>query len=402
MPRAWRLAPTRTASGAAPLAYQWQLNGRELAGATNATLSVPDVQLTDFGNYTVTIRNAAGVITSPIATLLITVPPVILKQPESQSANPGSGVGFFIKASGTLPLQYQWRFNDRDVVGATNAALLLPNLQAADAGDYHVAITNPAGSVTSPSANLTVGIPPQIVVQPQSTNALTGATITLSITASGAEPLAYQWRFQAQDITGATNSNLMLADLQPAMAGAYEVSVSNSAGATLSAAALVGVNMPVAILADPQNQSALAGTNVTLSVTATGTAPLAFQWQFNGVDIPAATNALLALRNVAVENAGAYRVLVSNAFSSEASEEAELVLLESDSTIVSLDAILDADMVVIRISGPLNAVVELQASNDLGIWQALASVTLTSELTEYRDAQASNFSHRFYRAVTRE
>jgi hypothetical protein len=49
-------------SGTAPLRYQWQLNGRDLASATNATLVLNNVQLSNAGSYSVEVANAAGVV----------------------------------------------------------------------------------------------------------------------------------------------------------------------------------------------------------------------------------------------------------------------------------------------------------------------------------------------------
>jgi hypothetical protein len=49
-----------TATGTAPLAYQWRLDGRELADATNASLVVSNVTLDDLGSYTVVVRDANG------------------------------------------------------------------------------------------------------------------------------------------------------------------------------------------------------------------------------------------------------------------------------------------------------------------------------------------------------
>ena len=65
---------TVTATGSTPLSYQWKLNGFDLAGATNATLALSNVQPTDGGLYSVSVRNEAGAVTSPDATLSIAVP----------------------------------------------------------------------------------------------------------------------------------------------------------------------------------------------------------------------------------------------------------------------------------------------------------------------------------------
>ncbi len=65
-----------------------------------------------------------------------------------------------------------------------------------------------------------------------------------------------------------------------------------------------------------------AGSTLTLQVTATGTEPLSYQWQRNGVDIPGATSATYSVDNVTAAAAGEYRVVVSNAAGSVTSEPA--------------------------------------------------------------------------------
>ena len=61
------------------------------------------------------------------------------------------------------------------------------------------------------------------------------------------------------------------------------------------------------------------GSNALFTVTAAGTPPLSYQWQFNGADIPGATNLTLALASLALTNAGNYQLVVSNALGTVAS-----------------------------------------------------------------------------------
>ncbi len=63
-----------TATGAAPLLYQWQKDGTPLAGATVATFAISSVQAASTGSYTVTVMNPVGTLTSAGAVLTVLSP----------------------------------------------------------------------------------------------------------------------------------------------------------------------------------------------------------------------------------------------------------------------------------------------------------------------------------------
>jgi pectate lyase/pectin methylesterase-like acyl-CoA thioesterase len=83
-------------------------------------------------------------------------PPIITNQPASQTAQVGSNVTFSVVATGAEPLSYQWERDGAGIPGATGAALTLNNVQASDAGDYSVVVSNSLGVATSDPATLTV------------------------------------------------------------------------------------------------------------------------------------------------------------------------------------------------------------------------------------------------------
>jgi hypothetical protein len=83
-------------------------------------------------------------------------PPVIIQQPSNQTVNIGDPALFTVFATGASPLSYHWRFNGTELVQATNALLVLTNVQPTNAGNYTVVITNNVGSTTSLVAVLTV------------------------------------------------------------------------------------------------------------------------------------------------------------------------------------------------------------------------------------------------------
>ena len=99
------------------------------------------------------------------------------------------------------------------------------------------------------------------------------------------------------------------------MPGTYSVVVSNSAGSVTSANATLTVSPAAvgpAITTQPASQSVTAGSGVTFSVTATGTAPLSYQWRKGGSNISGATSATYSMTNVQAADAGTYSVVVSN------------------------------------------------------------------------------------------
>src|SRR5439155_1436939 len=146
-----------TATGAPPLAYQWFFNSTiALAAATNAGLILTNVQSFNAGDYSVFVTNVEGAVTSGVATLTVFIPPRITKQPSNQTASLFADATFRVTVKGDAPLSYQWRFDDGDLIGMTNTALTVTNIQRANAGNYSVVVTNLSGSVTSQVATLTI------------------------------------------------------------------------------------------------------------------------------------------------------------------------------------------------------------------------------------------------------
>ena len=268
---------TVTATGTAPLSYQWKFNGADIPNATSPSLVLNSVQPANAGSYTVVVTNAVGSATSVAATLTVLVPPSITQQPSSQTANAGGPVTFQVTAVGTVPLSYQWKFNGSDIAGATGPTLALANVQTINAGSYTVVVSNSAGSVTSAPATLTVLVPPSITQHPKSQTVDAGVDVTLAVSASGSEPLSYQWRFNGNPLAGATSSSLVLTNVQPDKAGSYSAVVSNPAGSVISDAAVLTVNT-VPEQPPRLDRINLAGSNVTLNFTVQATYELALEF----------------------------------------------------------------------------------------------------------------------------
>jgi endonuclease/exonuclease/phosphatase family metal-dependent hydrolase len=174
--------------------------------------------------------------------LALTNPPTILTQPQSQTNSIGSLVEFTVAASGTAPLAYQWRFNTANLSGANTSSFTITNAQSTNAGNYTVVITNVAGSVTSAIATLTISSDLAINSQPQNLSVAIGENASFSVSASGAAPLHYQWRFNSVAINSATNSTYTRTNAQLGDAGNYTVVITNATGSVTSSVATLVVN----------------------------------------------------------------------------------------------------------------------------------------------------------------
>jgi len=231
-------------SGTSPLSYQWSLNGTNLTGATSDSLVLANIQLTNAGNYSITVTNLYGSATSSNALLtVLTHPPLITNQPANQTINIGDTATFAVGVSGTLPLAYQWSWNGTNLSGATNASLILANVQTTNAGNYAVIVTNLYGSATSSNALLTVLThPPVITTQPTNLTVFIGSIATFSVVASGDSPLIYQWLFNGTNLFGQTNASLALFNVQLTNGGNYSVFITNLYGSVTSSIAVLTVN----------------------------------------------------------------------------------------------------------------------------------------------------------------
>jgi GH25 family lysozyme M1 (1,4-beta-N-acetylmuramidase) len=249
-------------------------------------------------------------------------PPTIVGSPQSLTLNQGANATFSVVAGGTAPLGYQWQFDGGAIGGATSTCYTRTNVQPADAGSYSVIVTNAFGTIPSAAAVLAVNVPPTITAQPQDQEVTQGANVTFSLSASGTAPLSCQWRRNGGNITGATTVIYTLNNVQSGDQGTYSAVVTNVAGSATSSNAVLTVDVPPSISTQPQDQTVAAGADATFTVAATGTAPLSYQWLFNGSGIPGATDTSFTRTNAQYADQGLYSVAVLNvvgvAFSSNA------------------------------------------------------------------------------------
>jgi hypothetical protein len=344
-----------TATGGPSPSIKWQLstnggsNWSDLtavapySGVTTSTLTITGVSVALTGaQYRAVATNASGSVNSNAATLTVsapvTPPPIVTPPPSSTSApfflthpvgqvvQSGASVTLSASLTGTPTPTLQWRKNGAAIAGANGPTLTLTAVTQLDSGVYTLFASNSAGSVLSNSATVTVQSAPVFVTQPSSNTVAVGATVVLSATASGTPEPSLQWQRNGAAIAGATGGSLTLSNVGLGDAGTYVLVATNALGTASSSGAVLTVSGAPVITAQPVGQTVLAGTSLTLSVTATGTPVPTYQWRRNGAAIAGATGPSLGLPSIRADGAGTYDVVISNSAGSVTSTPAIIVV----------------------------------------------------------------------------
>jgi pectin methylesterase-like acyl-CoA thioesterase len=216
-------------------------------------------------------------------------------------------------STGTPPPTYQWRSNSVTLASATNASLVLNNVQYTQNGTvYSLVATNPAGAATN-SMTLTVIVTPAITGLVNQA-APVGSDVTLTATVSGVPTPALQWRKNGTNLVGATSASYFIANAQATDSGTYSLVASNAAGVVTNTATLtVSAGNVAPSIVGPTDQTVVQNTNATFATSVSGLPLPTLQWRLNGVDLLGQTNSSLTVSNVQYsQNGHVYSVLASN------------------------------------------------------------------------------------------
>lgn len=336
--------------------YQWRKNGEDLAGQTFSTLNLFADTAAAAGTYTVLVRNLQGgtKLSDPavIDVNATVIAPVISNHPATQSVGVGQQALFSVIHSGTPPFQYQWFKGTAAIPGATQSTYSINPVTAENAGSYSVKVSNTAGTAASNPALLTVlqdnsclaaaSLPGKTLrLTPAAAQgkaatlidfAATGATYAIR-TGSSLAAVSGSWELRKE---GTSVNFLKLSGLQiqgvtveVAMGcpDGYEIPVGEASDQS-GTWTLEGSATPVAPLISqhPQGVTNFVGSTLTLSVVASGDAPLSYQWRKDGENLPNTIQATYSVGNPQTGNSGTYTVVVSNGAGSATSNPAQVLI----------------------------------------------------------------------------
>ena|GEM_PF-1166565 len=298
---------------AIPVNYQWQKNGANISNANSSTYTITSTTLADTGKYTCLISNSYGSMVTDTARLTILTSPLISKHPSNTSRCINDSVSFYINATGSQPISYQW-YNTNGIIGnATNNPYLITAINSGHASSYYCKASNICGNANSNGATLTVNTPPSVSSLAPTNTVCENSAVVFSITATGSPTISYQWFKNSSKITGATNATYSISQVSTSQAGNYYCKATNMCSSDSTSISVLSVNTLPAITA--QSSSSLTfceGNSMNLSITASGTAPLTYKWYKNSSEIAGATNNTYTISSVATSNAGNYYCIVTN------------------------------------------------------------------------------------------
>ncbi|MBT5717091.1 MAG: PQQ-binding-like beta-propeller repeat protein [Opitutae bacterium] len=404
-------------SGIEPLTYQWKFEGEPISGATDSSLTLRKINVSQAGNYSLMVTNGVGsTIESDTAKLTVhfaldtsTIGSgTVAISPNLDGYTPGTEVTLNAEPSG----DYIFESWSEDATDKSNLLTITMDMNKVIKANFK-------------------HVPTVITKHPIGKISIAGNTVTFNASATGIEPLTYQWKHNDSTIAGATASTLILSNVKKADDGNYSVLVTNGVGSSVEsneakltvqfalvtsvkglgnvlitpklesypAAAKVTLNavpsdeyifeswsgdssgkanpltitmdgnkaivanflefVTIAITKQPESQEILAGRTVQFKVETTGNPPLKYQWKFNGLPLDGSDGPALELNNVKESFSGEFTVTITNEHGEVTSEPAVLTVIKDS----DLDGLSDVEEQALN-SDPNNADTDSDGLND--------------------------------------
>ncbi|MCX6895982.1 MAG: immunoglobulin domain-containing protein [Verrucomicrobia bacterium] len=400
--------------------------------------------------------------------------PVILVQPRDKTVGFSNTVSLAVQVDASNPeiesIQFLWQRDGTDLITAGGgSALVLPNVNAGDVGNYAVKVTqtmiggNRPRTITSAVAQVQInsrdgGFDPNAIAQSKFRDESdTGSGLNVAAPAAGysgsqlfstfgavkepGEPnhcgeaggASYWYSYQPPVngtltvdavaafnnilaiYTGSVTDFLSLASVACSStnnAAGRETAVFAATGGTVYYIVSDGVGgasgnvtltytlaAPPVVTSQPASRTVVAGSNATLSVTATGTTPLAYQWRTNGINYTGRTTNSMTVTNFTAAKEGGYAVVITNVAGAVTSVTAQLYLIASNGASRFTNWGYATNKFTATLLGSANTNYIVQGStNFASTWSPIITNSSGVGIISFSETNAPGYTNRFFRA----
>lgn len=294
-----------------------------IAKTTLGRYTMTNVQPADEGEYFWAVDNGCGVDTSAMFYLAVNNKIEFTARTKDTLLCANENLDLTVEVNDHISaLTYNWYRNGRPT-GISSKIFSIRNANASDAGSYTCKVSNGCPAQQSDPITVTIKEQPRITTQPYlKSSYCEGDTVTIGVTVANPGTLdSVRWYYENRplaDITGkiagAATMSLKLRQLKPADAGAYHVQLFSSCGGIRSNVVTLKVDLA------PVFDTGLSGyrldlcdgDNATLTVQASGAAPITYTWTHNDKTIKTGYEPSVTLRNIDLDSAGRYCVKIEN------------------------------------------------------------------------------------------
>ncbi len=423
-----------------PVNYQWQFEGTNVNGTTNASLVITNIQLPNQGNYFLIASNAYGSSTSVVAQLTIYLTATLIINGNGQvSMNPNGAVYpanslvtfTAVANSGDAFLGWSGDLSGTDsvisipittnmyVVGSfadslTNIIIDDFDRRATFDGGWSAAnFFNEFGNdsrytAASNSPTFSATYRPVITV-PGPYDVFVwypgfGSWIGFSTNAPWSVVCDSGTFFTNIDETTNGGSWRLIASGLLFSAGTNGfVSLSNNSGESPSTLVIADAvrffpSQSPLVTTNPQSLIAKVGSNVTFSVGVSGSPPFTYQWVFNGTNCLSGNTSTLTIPYAKISNTGQYSVTVSNFLGSASSSNAILTLISPNAPVLGTPSLNSNGQIQIGLNGDSGVLFAIEVSTNLADWVTLTNVFNASGSSVFFDMSGDSPA-KFYRAA---
>jgi hypothetical protein len=328
-----------SASGKPAPTVRWEVSSNSgttftpIVGASVSTYSFTAKAGENGDQYKAVFTNSAGTARTTVATLKVTIAPVVTTDPSSLTVASGGKATFNAAASGKPTPTVKWEVSTNagttftPIVGVTATTYSFTATAGENGDRYKAVFTNSAGTATTTAATLTVTSAPVVTTSPTSVTVAPGGTAGFEAAAAGSPTPTVKWEVSTNSgatfspIPGATATTYSFTATAGENGDRYEAVFTNSAGTATTAAATLTVTTPTTapvVTTDPSSTTVDAGGTAIFNAAASGSPSPTVQWEVStdsGTSfspITGATTATYSFTATAGENGDQYEAVFTN------------------------------------------------------------------------------------------